>query len=103
MSVFVAVLALAVGTYALRLAGPLLAERVTVPERTQRLLGLAATALLAALVATAALTDGSGFAGWARSVGVAVGAVAAWRRAPFVVVVMLAAGTTAALRAFGVA
>jgi hypothetical protein len=33
---------------------------------------------------------------------VALGALAAWRRAPFVVVVVLAAGTTAGLRALGV-
>ncbi len=55
-----------------------------------------------ALVATAALTDGGGFAGWARPGGVAVGALAAWRRAPFVLVVVLAAATTAALRYLGV-
>ncbi len=102
MTLWMAVLALAAGTYAMRLAGPLLAQRMTVPQRAQRLLGLAATALLAALVATAALTDASGFASWARPTGVAVGAIAAWRRAPFVVGVVLAAGTTAALRALGV-
>ncbi|MQA14741.1 MAG: AzlD domain-containing protein [Pseudonocardiaceae bacterium] len=102
MSVWVAVLALAAGTYALRLAGPLLAQRLTVPVRVQRMLGLAATAMLAALVTTAALTDGSGFGGWARAAGVAVGAMAAWRRSPFVVVVVLAAVTAAALRALGV-
>lgn len=103
MMIWLAVLGLAAGTYAMRLAGPLLAERVRIPDHVQRLLGLAATALLAALVATAALVDGDGFAGWARATGVAVGAVAAWRRAPFVVVVVLAAVTTAALRAGGVA
>jgi hypothetical protein len=53
-------------------------------------------------VATAALLDGGEFAGWARPAGVAVGALAAWRRAPFVVVVLLAAGTAAGLRALGV-
>lgn len=102
MMLWMAVLGLAAGTYAMRLAGPLLAQRLTVPEQAQRLLGLSATALLAALVATAALTDASGFAGWARTIGVAVGAVAALLRAPFVVVVLLAADTTAALRALGV-
>ncbi|WP_406164377.1 hypothetical protein OG806_28190 [Streptomyces sp. NBC_00882] len=42
-----------------------------------------------------ALTEGGGFAGWARPAGVLVGAVLAWRRAPFVVVVLGAAGATA--------
>ena len=99
---WVAVLVLAVGTYAFRLAGPVLRERLRVSQRVQRLLSLGAVALLGALVATAALVDGDGFAGWARPAGVAVGALAAWRRLPFVVVVVAAAATTAGLRAVGV-
>jgi len=97
-----AVLALAAGTYLLRLAGLALRGRLRVPERAERYLDLGATALLVALVATAALTDGAGFAGWARAGGVAVGALAAWRRAPFVLVVVLAAAVTALLRLLGV-
>lgn len=97
-----AVLALAAGTYLLRLTGVLLRERVAVPDRVQRLIDLGATALLVALVATAALTDGDGFAGWARPAGVAVGALAAWRKVPFVLVVLLAAATAAGLRRLGV-
>jgi branched-subunit amino acid transport protein len=97
-----AVLALAAGTYLLRVSGIVLRERLRVPERVERYLDLGATALLVALVATAALTDGTGFAGWARPAGVAVGALAAWRKVPFVLVVVLAAGTTAGLRLLGV-
>jgi branched-subunit amino acid transport protein len=97
-----AVLILAAGTYAFRLAGPVLRERLHVSAGVQRLLTLGAVALLAALVATAALTAGGQFAGWARPAGVAVGAVAAWRRMPFVVVVAAAAVTTALLRAWGI-
>ncbi|GAY11664.1 AzlD domain-containing protein [Pseudonocardia sp. N23] len=97
-----AVLVLGVGTYLMRLAGLLLRGRVEVPEKVQRLLDLGATALLVALAATAALTEGGGFAGWARPAGVAVGAAAALLRVPFVLVVLLAAGTTAGLRLFGV-
>jgi branched-subunit amino acid transport protein len=96
------VLVLAVGTYLLRLAGPLLRDRLEVPERAQRLMSLAAVALLAALVATQALTAEGEFAGWARPAGVAVGAIAVWRRLPFVVVVIVAAGTAAGLRWLGV-
>ena len=98
-----ALLALAGGTYLLRVAGIALRGRVRLPARVERYVDLGATALLVALVATAALLDGSAFAGWARPAGVAVGALAAWRRAPFVLVVVLAAGTTAGLRALGVA
>lgn len=97
-----AVLALAGGTYLLRLAGLVLRGRLRLPPAVERAVDLGATALLVALVATAALLDGTEFAGLARPAGVAVGALAAWRRAPFVVVVLLAAGTAAGLRALGV-
>lgn len=97
-----AIVALAVGTYAFRLAGPLLHGRVRLSERVQHLLGTGAAVLLVTLVATSALTEGHGFAGWARPAGVLVGGVLAWRRAPFAVVVLAAAATTALLRLAGV-
>ena len=97
-----ALLVLAAGTYSLRLAGLVLRDRLRLPARVERYVDLGATALLVALVADSALLDGDAFAGWARPAGVAVGALAAWRRAPFVVVVLLAAGTAAGLRALGV-
>ncbi|MFI9008291.1 AzlD domain-containing protein [Actinosynnema sp. NPDC053489] len=97
-----AVLVLAAGTYALRLAGPLLRDRVTLSARVTLLMSTAATVLLFALMATSALTRGHGFAGVALPAGVLVAGVAAWRKAPFVVVVVLAAVTTAVLRLLGV-
>ncbi|GAA1352593.1 AzlD domain-containing protein [Saccharothrix algeriensis] len=96
-----AVLVLAAGTYAFRLAGPLLRDRLALPDRARELLSMSATVLLVALVATSSLTRGQGFAGWALPIGVLVGGLAAWRRAPFVVVVVLAAATTAGLRLLG--
>lgn len=93
---------LAVGTFSLRFAGPALRSRFEVPERTQQLLAAAAIILLTALVATSALTDGHGPAGVARPAGVLVGGVLAWRRAPFVLVVVAAAATAAGLRLLGV-
>jgi branched-subunit amino acid transport protein len=98
-----AVIVLALGTYAFRLAGPLLRERITLPDRVRELLQTAATVLLVALIATSALTKGGHFAGWALPAGIAVGGLAAWRKAPFVIVVLLAAATTAGLRWAGVA
>jgi len=74
-----AVLVLGVGTYLMRLVGIVLRDRLAMPQRVERYLDLGATALLVALVATATLTEGGGFAGWARPAGVLVGAVAAWR------------------------
>ncbi|MFC8421841.1 AzlD domain-containing protein [Streptomyces sp. NPDC057236] len=103
MSATVAViLVLAVGTYAFRLVGPALHGRVELPVRVRELLSAGAVVLLVALLATGALTEGGGFAGWARPAGVLVGGVLAWRRAPFAVVVLGAAATTAVLRGTGV-
>jgi branched-subunit amino acid transport protein len=98
----VAVLVLAVGTYAFRVAGPVLRNRVRVPDHVDRLLAEASTVLLVGLVATSTVVEGHGFAGWARLAGVAVAAVLALRRAPFPVVVLAAAGTAAGLRLLGV-
>lgn len=99
----VVILALAAGTYAFRLVGPVLHGRVTVPPRVQELASAGAVVLLVALLATGALTESGTFAGWARPTGVLAGAALAWRRAPFAVVVLGAAVTTAVLRMVGVA
>ncbi len=98
----VVVICLALGTYGLRLAGVVLADRLELPETVARLLPLASVALLAALAATAALTDAGAFAGVARPVGVLAGVIAAWRRLPFIAVVLIAAATAAGLRLLGV-
>lgn len=97
-----AVAGLAAGTFAIRAAGPLLRARITLPPLVERLVGLATIVLLAALVATTTLLDGQDPAGLARPAGVLVGGLLAWRRAPFVLVVLVATGTTAGLRALGV-
>ncbi len=95
-------LTLSAGTFAFRFSGPLLRERLAFPPWAERLLEVAAVVLLAALVATTALTKGRGFAGFARPAGVLVAGVLAWRKVPFLVVVLAAAGTTAVLRLLGV-
>ncbi|NAS20299.1 AzlD domain-containing protein [Herbidospora sp. NEAU-GS84] len=92
----VAIVVLAAGTLAFRLAGPLFRDRVRIPPRLEDLLSLAALVLLFALVVT------SSFAGWARPAGVLVAGVLAVRKAPFPVIVIAAAATTAVLRLIGV-
>ena len=99
---FIAIAALAAITYTFRIAGPLLAGRVTVPDSAQRLFASAAAVLLVALAATSALTTGHDFAGWARPAGVLVAGVLAARRVPFPVVVLAAASVTALLRLAGI-
>ncbi|MBU2670698.1 AzlD domain-containing protein [Actinoplanes bogorensis] len=96
-----AIVILGLGTYTMRLGGVLLRSRVGLSDSLQRLLPMAAAALLAALAATSTLMAGAAFAGFARPLGVAVGAVLAWRKAPFVVVVVAAAATAALLRLAG--
>ncbi|GIF04517.1 AzlD domain-containing protein [Actinoplanes siamensis] len=97
-----AIVALGVGTYAMRLSGVLLRDRLELSPALQRLLPMTAAALLAALTGTAALMAGTEFAGVARPAGVAVGALLAWRRVPFILVVVAAAATAALLRLAGV-
>ncbi|WP_439379725.1 AzlD domain-containing protein [Amycolatopsis lexingtonensis] len=93
---------LALGTFAFRFAGPVLRSRVKLSPKAQRLMALAAVVLLAALVAVSALTEGHGFAGFARPAGVLVAGVLAWRKAPFALVVVAAAATAALLRLAGI-
>ena len=59
--------------------------------------------LLAALVVTQTFATGGSLVVDARLAAVAVAAVALWRKAPFIVVVLLGALTAAALRALGLA
>ena len=93
---------LSAGTYACRLSGRVLRQRVTFPPRASKLLEAAAMILLAALVAITTLTQGHGFSGLARPFGVLVGGVLAWRKAPFLVIVLAAVAVTAVLRLLGV-
>ena len=97
MNLWALVLATIAGCYLLKLAGYLVPARVLDHPRTRRVVELLPVALLAALVVVEALANGRHleFDG-PRLAGFAVGAVAVWRRAPFLVVVV-AAGLTAAL------
>jgi branched-subunit amino acid transport protein len=92
---------LAAGTYGFRLSGWVLRARVTFPPRVSRLLEAGTVVLLAALVAVTGLTAGHGFGGYARLAGVLVAGVLAWRKAPFIVIVVCAAAVTAVLRLAG--
>ncbi|NTX01135.1 AzlD domain-containing protein [Myxococcus sp. CA051A] len=96
------ILVLALGTFGFRIAGPLLSERLQLSARVQELMSMATIAMLAALVATSTLVAQGGFVGWSRPAGVFVGALLAWRRLPFIAVVVAAAVTAAGLRLLGV-
>lgn len=101
LDLLLAVLLLAFGTYAIRLAGVSFGSSA-VSRRLGDWSEPAVIVLLASVATTAALYEGAEFAGWARIAGVAVGAAVAVTRAPLVVVVLAASATTALLRALGV-
>ena len=87
------------GAYLFKVAGVMLSTRMRGSERAQAGLLLLPPALLTALILVWTFDGGERLVLDARAVGVAVGGIAAWRKAPFVVVVLLAAGATAGLRA----
>jgi len=95
---WLAVLGTAAGCYALKVAGWSLPARWLEHERLRAAAALLPLALLAALVVVQTLGAGRALSLDARAAGVLVGGVAAWRRAPFIVVVLVAAVTAAALR-----
>ncbi|MFN0092373.1 MAG: AzlD domain-containing protein [Acidimicrobiales bacterium] len=99
-----AMLLLSAGNLLQRLAGMfLVGRRLADNERAARLIGLVPVAIVAAVAAVQTFAVRQQLTIDARVPGVAVAAIAAWRRLPLVVVVLLAAGTTAGVRALGLA
>jgi branched-subunit amino acid transport protein len=94
-----ALLALSAISYALKAVGPLLAGGRKLGPRVRRTLDLVPVPLLAALILTQTLGQGRRLVIDARVPALAVAALLVWRRAPFLVVVLAAAGTAALLRA----
>lgn len=92
-----AILALAVGVYAMKALGPVFTRGRQLPARWQAATGLVAVPMLAALVVVQTATDGSRFVLDPRLPAVAVAAVAVWRQAPLGITVVLAAATSAVL------
>jgi branched-subunit amino acid transport protein len=101
MSVWIAVVAAGLGCYALKLAGLSVPESVLDRPYIRRATDLLPVALLAALIAVQVFADGSRLVIDARVAGLGAAAVALVLRAPFLVVVVVAAGTAALLRALG--
>ena len=87
-----------IGTFALKSAGPLLLGERSLPARVQQVVDLLPAALLAALAIVSTVGEGQEIVIDARLVGLFVAALALWRRAPFVVVILLASAATAVIR-----
>ena len=97
--VWITIGALAMGTAGLKLAGPLLLGGRQLPARAMSILGLLASALLAALVVVETFGNGRALTLDARAAGAAFAALVLLRRAPLTVVVLGAAAVTALVRA----
>lgn len=94
----IVLIVLATGTFALKSAGPLVLGDRRLPERLRRVVDLLPAALLAALALVSTVGDGRSISMDPRMVGLAVAAVALWRRAPFVMVIVAASAATALVR-----
>jgi branched-subunit amino acid transport protein len=99
VNLWVLVLATAGGCYALKFAGYLVPARLLDAPQVRRLVELLPVALLAALVVVETVASGRHLE-WdvPRLAGFGAGAVAVWRRAPFLAVVVIAGVVAAAVR-----
>ncbi|MEX1271052.1 MAG: AzlD domain-containing protein [Acidimicrobiia bacterium] len=92
---------LGLGTYALKAAGPVLIGGRRLPAWMNRLTDLAPAALLAGLVATSTFARSGTLVVDARLAGLITAIVAQRLKAPFFVMVVLAAAATALVRSLG--
>ena len=98
---WIAIVAVALATAALKAAGPILAGTREVHPRVNTVVELLTPALLAALVVTGTFGEGGHLALDERALGVGVAGVAFALRAPVLLAVVLAALVTALVRLFG--
>jgi branched-subunit amino acid transport protein len=96
--IWAAVLGAAVGCYLLKLAGLSVPPRILERPLVERIADLLPVALLSALIGVQVFSDGQSLVIDARVVGLGVAFVALLLRAPFIVVVLLAALSAALVR-----
>lgn len=97
--IWAAVLVAGVGSYLLKLLGVSVPASWLARPVVDRVADLLPVALLSALIGVQTFGEGSDLTVDARLAGLSVALVALLARAPFIVVVVLAAGSAAALRA----
>lgn len=90
---------LAAGAYGLKALGLFAFDARPPSPRVLDVLRLLPAALLGALIVVQTVAVGESLQIDARAAGVMAGGFAAWRKAPFVVVLVVAAAVTAAIRA----
>jgi branched-subunit amino acid transport protein len=96
--VWLTVAVVGVGTAAIKALGPVALGGRPLPERFTNVVNLLAPALLAALVAVQALGADRSIVLDERLLGLAAAGIAIWRKAPLLVVVIVAATVTALVR-----
>jgi len=93
------VFALAATAYGFKVLGLVLVGERQMPAMLDRCLALIPAALIAALVVKDTFSIGQHLQLDARAAGVGAAVIAAWRKAPLIVVIVVGAMVTAALRA----
>ena len=101
LMLWIAIVVGGLAVYAIKLVGHLLPEHWLAEPRVARTAALVTVALLAALVAIQTFASGQDLTVDARLPALVVAAVALVLRAPFLLVVVLGAGTAALVRALG--
>ena len=99
---WITVLVVAAATIVIKAAGPVILGGRQLPPSVLSVVALLPAALLSALVAVLTFQANGQLVVDARAIGLAVAAVAIWLRTPILIVVLIAAGVTAAARAFGI-
>lgn len=92
------VFALAATAYGFKVLGLVLVGDRRLPPTLDRCLALIPAALIAAIVVKDTFSIGQQLQLDARAAGVAAAAIAAWRKAPLIAVIIIGAAVTAALR-----
>ena len=101
MSLWASVIVASVLAWATKFAGYLVPQRWLEGARINRVMALLPVALLAALVGVQSFVSGMSVTLDARAAGLAAAVLALLLRAPFLLVIVVAAGTAAAVRALG--
>ena len=92
------IILLTLGAYAFKVTGLVILGGRTLPPIFERCLALIPAAVVTALVMKDTFTQGQELVLDARALGITVAGIAAWRKAPLIVVIVLGAAVTALVR-----
>ncbi len=92
------IILLTLGAYGFKVTGLVFLGGRSLPPIFERCLALIPAAVVTALVMKDTFTQGQELVLDARALGIAVAVIAAWRKAPLIVVIVLGAAVTALVR-----